>query len=217
MIITPIPSLRVGIKTILNSIPNIEITAEAASLDDSGPLPLPVDVVIFAGLEFPSQTWLAEILQDYPDQAFLFMINSSALSLSNLLLGRRPLGWLSLDSSPGEIAAAIRALQAGLQVIDPLFIALSNGSDLRGNHHEADDSASVSNDLQSTSFEPLTPRETDVLELLAQGLPNKEIARRLIISEHTVKYHISSIYSKFGVNNRTEAVRQGIRSGLIVI
>jgi len=217
MVVSPIPSLRVGLKTILTSIPYIKIIAEAASLDISGALPLAVDVVLVAGLEIPTQSWLTEILQEYPDQAFLFLVNSPSLPLSNYSFNRRPLGWLSLDAPPIEIAAALRALQSGLLVIDPLFIGHSNGSDLASSSYNPDDSASSTDDPQSNPFEPLTPRETDVLELLAQGLPNKEIARRLIISEHTVKYHVSSIYSKFNVNNRTEAVRQGIRSGLIVI
>jgi DNA-binding NarL/FixJ family response regulator len=65
--------------------------------------------------------------------------------------------------------------------------------------------------------ETLTQRETQVLQLLSQGLANKQIALSLEISEHTVKFHVSSIYAKLGVTNRTEAVRQGVRHGLIVL
>src|SRR5215217_5697573 len=63
--------------------------------------------------------------------------------------------------------------------------------------------------------EPLTAREGEVLGLLGRGLSNKMIARELHISEHTVKFHISSIFSKLGVSNRAEAVSQGARYGLI--
>ncbi len=63
--------------------------------------------------------------------------------------------------------------------------------------------------------EPLTAREREVLELLGRGLSNRLIARELHISEHTVKFHISSLYAKLGVNNRAEAVSQGARHGLI--
>jgi DNA-binding NarL/FixJ family response regulator len=66
-------------------------------------------------------------------------------------------------------------------------------------------------------IEELTARESEVLQLLAQGLANKQIALALGISEHTVKFHISSIYAKLGVTNRTEAVTQGARLGLIVL
>ncbi len=68
-----------------------------------------------------------------------------------------------------------------------------------------------------TSVDPLTPRELDVLELLAEGLPNKAIAARLGISDQTVKFHVASITGKLGAANRTEAVRRAVRRGIIAI
>jgi DNA-binding NarL/FixJ family response regulator len=65
--------------------------------------------------------------------------------------------------------------------------------------------------------EPLTPREVQVLELLAEGLPNKAIAGRLGISDQTVKFHVSSISGKLGAKNRTDAVRRAVRRGLITL
>ncbi|MBI3401833.1 MAG: response regulator transcription factor [Acidobacteria bacterium] len=65
--------------------------------------------------------------------------------------------------------------------------------------------------------EPLTPREIQVLELLAEGLPNKAIAERLSISDQTVKFHVSSISGKLGAANRTDAVRRAVRRGLITL
>jgi len=65
--------------------------------------------------------------------------------------------------------------------------------------------------------EELTPREVEVLRLLADGLGNKEVALRLGISDHTVKFHISSILAKLGAGSRTEAVTLGIRRGLILL
>ena len=65
--------------------------------------------------------------------------------------------------------------------------------------------------------EPLTPREIQVLELLAEGLPNKAIAHRLGISDQTVKFHVSSISGKLGAANRTDAVRRAVRRGLITL
>jgi DNA-binding NarL/FixJ family response regulator len=70
-------------------------------------------------------------------------------------------------------------------------------------------------DLDHLFREPLTPREVEVLELLAEGLPNKAIAARLGISDQTVKFHVSSICGKLGAANRTDAVRRGVRRGLI--
>lgn len=65
--------------------------------------------------------------------------------------------------------------------------------------------------------EPLTPREREVLQMLASGLANKEIATRLTISEHTVKFHVASILGKLGAASRTEAVALGIRLGLVLL
>lgn len=63
--------------------------------------------------------------------------------------------------------------------------------------------------------ESLTPRELDVLELMAEGLPNKAIAARLGISDQTVKFHVAAISGKLGASNRTDAVRLAVRQGLI--
>lgn len=66
-------------------------------------------------------------------------------------------------------------------------------------------------------FEPLTARERDVLEWLALGLSNRAIATRLGISEHTVKFHVTSIYGKLAVSSRAEAIRRAVRRGLITL
>jgi DNA-binding CsgD family transcriptional regulator len=70
---------------------------------------------------------------------------------------------------------------------------------------------------QEPLLEALTAREHDVLALVADGLPNREIARTLGISEHTVKFHLASIFGKLGVSTRTEAVQRGLRLGVIEI
>src|SRR5207244_5389716 len=77
---------------------------------------------------------------------------------------------------------------------------------------------SPENDLEiDLQIDPLTPREVQVLELLAEGLPNKAIAERLQISDQTVKFHVSSISAKLGAANRTDAVRRAVRRGLITL
>jgi DNA-binding NarL/FixJ family response regulator len=85
--------------------------------------------------------------------------------------------------------------------------------------------AAVSNGFSSGAMprapdelaEPLTPRESEVLQMLASGLANKEIAAKLAISEHTVKFHVASILGKLGAGSRTEAVALGIRRGLVLL
>lgn len=97
--------------------------------------------------------------------------------------------------------AAARASAIGSDAI--LVAPDSIHSDLHSNEEEFD--------------EPLTPREVQVLELLAEGLPNKAIADRLQISDQTVKFHVSSISGKLGAKNRTDAVRRAVRRGLITL
>ena len=109
-------------------------------------------------------------------------------------------GSLARDVTPAQLDAALRAAAAGLlvrspELASPGFDALADGAP-----------------------EPLlTPREIEVLRMLAEGLVNKDIASRMNISDHTVKFHISSILEKLGAATRTEAVTIGIRRGLIPI
>jgi DNA-binding NarL/FixJ family response regulator len=110
------------------------------------------------------------------------------------------------DCSENEIRAAIEAAAAGLAVISPeiLEILLPTAGDL-GESEEF------------STGEPLSTRESEVLSLLAEGAANKEIASRLQISEHTVKFHVSSILAKLGAATRTEAVSRGYKEGLILM
>ena len=103
-------------------------------------------------------------------------------------------------ATPAQIVAAIHAAAAGLSAVPASEInALLPKA-------EADPPA-----------EPLTPREMEVLEMLAEGLSNKMIAYRLNISTHTAKFHVNAILAKLGAGTRTEAVMRGIRAGLIQV
>jgi two-component system, NarL family, response regulator YdfI len=112
---------------------------------------------------------------------------------------------LPSDSSPDQLVAAIEAASAGLVVMHPVEVEAMFPA-----------AQPASRPLAELS-EPLTPRESEVLQMLASGLPNKEIAARLTISEHTVKFHVASILGKLGAGSRTEAVSLGIRRGLVLL
>ena len=107
-------------------------------------------------------------------------------------------------------AATIAEARSGEYDADAFLIASANGRVETPIVRDADDDADV-------QPESLTPRELEVLELLAEGLPNKSIARRLNISDQTVKFHVASIYGKLGAANRTDAVRRAVRRGLVVL
>jgi two-component system, NarL family, response regulator YdfI len=146
------------------------------------------------------------LLEPISDAAIVLLIEvSHARSISRLLRsGVRAI--LSRESDPDDILSAIYAAYDGL-------VLLSTAT--------AQSLAAVYGDqpleIEDEFSEEITSRETDVLRMLAEGLVNKDIAARLGISEHTVKFHISSILDKLGASTRTEAVTLGIRRGLIPI
>ncbi|HEU5347521.1 MAG TPA: response regulator transcription factor [Ktedonobacterales bacterium] len=139
--------------------------------------------------------------------------SASAALLNELahVAGERGLafGALRRDATPEEIAAALGAVAGGLITLDRRIASLLLQS-----------SASVvapAPERLTGPEEPLTARELDVLQLLAQGLPNKIIATRLHITEHTAKFHVSSILMKLGAASRTEAVTTAARRGLLML
>jgi DNA-binding NarL/FixJ family response regulator len=85
------------------------------------------------------------------------------------------------------------------------------------NHDQPAARRGPSLEVEGSMAEPLTPREIDVLHLLAEGLSNKAIGGRLGISDQTVKFHVSAIYGKLAAANRTDAVRRAVRRGLITL
>ena len=107
----------------------------------------------------------------------------------------------------GEAQTLASARAADLEV-DAFLVAPAEPPGLHRPDRDEDEPALV---------EALTPREIEVLELLAEGLPNKSIAVRLAISDQTVKFHVASIYGKLGAVNRTDAVRRALRRGIITI
>jgi DNA-binding NarL/FixJ family response regulator len=130
----------------------------------------------------------------------IVMIGDEAWSASLLRLGVRAI--LPPDASTVEIVAAVSAAAAGLAAIDP--------SELE---------TLVGEPAVPALAEPaaLTPRELEVLRMLADGAANKNIAWQLKISEHTVKFHVAQILAKLNAGTRTEAVTIGIRKGLIMV
>jgi len=102
----------------------------------------------------------------------------------------------------GQIVAAIHAAATGL-----LAVPVESASAL----------PAMLNATREQSTEVLTPRELETLEMMAEGLSNKQIAYRLGISDHTAKFHVNSIFAKLQVGTRTEAVMRGIRMGVVKI
>lgn len=202
-ILAAAPALRSGLGALLRSAPYIGIAAEAAALqtilDEATER---IDVLLIAADALPEPE-LSQALEEAELPPAVLLLSEQVEAARGLpALPARAWGWLPPDCSEDELAAAITALGAGLIASPPALLpaALAPGR----NPDEA-------------LAEELTERELDVLQLLAEGLANKQIALQLGISEHTVKFHSSAIYAKLGVTNRTEAVRRAARLGLLVL
>lgn len=125
---------------------------------------------------------------------------------------------LPRGATGGEIVAAVEAVAAGLFAFGAdAFAALLSASSRASDEPAAGQTAEEGPPPAGTELDAITPREREVLDMLAEGLSNKEIAWRMKISGHTVKSHVASIFAKLNVSTRTEAVTQGIRKGLIMM
>lgn len=198
---------RAGLAALLAERPGL-IIAGQVSLDDQldAALDLYRPDVVIGDLGYDPQG-LAELLSecalDGPPLVALVADGAAAASAVPALLGAGVRGLLLHTTTPDGLAAALLAAGHGMTVIGPGI-----GWPLAGAHPPA---------APAQPGETLTPREREVLALLAEGLPNKLIARQLAISEHTVKFHVNGLLTKLGAASRTEAVVRATRLGLIAL
>jgi DNA-binding NarL/FixJ family response regulator len=175
------------------------VVGEAGFLPDGVAALRGADVIVAAGEENLG----AAPAGGYPSLAFVILTDDGDRTLS-WLRAASPFGWgiLPPDATPEEIGAAAISAANGLAVLPRDFAEEMADSMAEGLGGEAPP-------------EPLTAREREVLALLAEGLSNRKIARELYISEHTVKFHLSSIFAKLDVSSRAGAVSRGAHFGLV--
>lgn len=202
-ILAPTPALRSGLRALLAADERIEVISEAAAISDLEELD-GLDVILIAGTEISPESLRSELEQSDSPPALLLLADTPQGARSLTSLPVRAWGLLPPDAGEEELLAAVFAVHEGLLTAAPALM-----QPLLGPLQQLDETEEL--------VEELTEREAEVLQLLAQGMANKQIALRLGISEHTVKFHVSAIYAKLGVTNRTEAVRRGARLGLIVL
>ncbi|ABU57325.1 helix-turn-helix transcriptional regulator [Roseiflexus castenholzii] len=200
LIVAPTPALRAGLRALLTAA-NVEIIDAIGSLVDLSGIAADIDVILAA-----DESVLADadqVLAEEPRYAALLL--SDDPRQADVLRGLPLTAWgiLTHDVGAAELAAALHAVAQGLIVLAP---------NLAARLLQARQSP-----VEEPTGEPLTARERDVLELVSQGLSNKQIAQKLHISEHTVKFHLSSLFAKLGVSSRTEAVNRGARQGIITL
>lgn len=202
-VVAPTPTLRAGLRSMLAAVETADLLVVGEAGLSAGPVPEPqlseADVVLVADEELLEETSLS--VSEDGTQSLLLLSDDEGATSRMRLLSLRGWGVVPPDAPSEELGAAVAAVAQGLTVL-PKALA----------DRLLDEPAAV-----EELSDPLTARESEVLGLLGGGLSNKMIARELHISEHTVKFHISSLYSKLGVSNRAEAVSQGARHGLITL
>lgn len=207
-IVAASPLIRGGLQSMLAD-NRFDIVGSVADLEsNSGQLvDVEPDVVLVEAAADAQEELLnaledAELAEEYPVIVLSEQPKTAWLSKA-LRAGVRAV--LPRDVAPEQLRAALEAASAGLVIIHP--------SEL-----DTVFSATVGPSAPLDELlEPLTRREREVLQMLAAGLANKEIAARLAISDHTVKFHVASILGKLGASTRTEAVSAGIRRGLVML
>ena len=240
-VIAPTPMMRVGLSTILTN-QDMQVVGEAAMLAGSTIELSGIDVIVLAEEELLEDLQRSVAEGSAPA---LVVLSSNNIRLPAMLNALSPQGWgvVQPDASAAQLQVAVMAAAQGLRVIPNIYDSQPNNHALRTGKRELERDVRHWGERQPGGRDPgdregrpyifgdfeldnidvvlpdeaLTARESEVLELLSRGLPNKLIARRLQISEHTVKFHVSSIYAKLGASSRTDAVSRGVRRGLITL
>ncbi len=200
------PVVRDGLVAILSTQSDFEVIGEANNGRETLELaPTLEPDVILLDLEMPEIDGVETIQRLRSECPNARVIVFTAFDTDDRILGAVQAGaqgYLLKGVPREEIFNAVRVVHSGGSLLQPIVASKL----LRQVSQEKD---------PTPPNDPLTPRELDVLLLLAQGLQNKEIALELVISERTVKFHVSSILSKLGAGNRTEAVTLAAQQGII--
>ncbi|GAA4873632.1 response regulator transcription factor [Kitasatospora terrestris] len=197
------PVVRRGLRAMVDDLPDVEAVGEAADgaaalalLDGPGPRPdvVLMDLQMGSGMHGVEATRRITALPSPPAVLILTTYSTDADILAAVEAGAT--GYLLKDAPPEEVAAAVHAAARGETVLAPPVAARLLGRVRAGRP-------------------TLSPREAEILQLLAEGLANRQISKRLFISEATVKTHLVHIYDKLGVDSRTSAIAAGLSTGLI--
>ena len=203
LVLAAYPAVRAGLGALLAQDPGLRPVAPSAPISGVDPGPEP-DVIV-ADLPALVDRSADDIVEAYP-RVPLVLLGADPLTDGPGLSGG-PVAYLPPDADAPTLAAAVRGVALGLTVLDPALAAGFRAPGRPGPSPVAD----------SAPGEALTPREREVLRLVADGHPNKAIARMLGISEHTAKFHVGSLLAKLGAASRTEAVTLATRRGLLAV
>jgi DNA-binding NarL/FixJ family response regulator len=201
------PVVREGLVAMLETQPDFEIVGSAATGTDALALVSSADPdVLMLDLEMPALDGVGVLRQLRSASARVRVIVFTVFDTDERIIAAveaGAAGYLLKGAPRAEVFSAVRVVAAGGSLLAPL----ATSAVLRR----------VRGESQPTTAPSLTPRERLVLEHLARGLGNKQIAARLGITERTVKFHVSAVFAKLGAANRTEAVTRAAQAGLIAL
>jgi two-component system, NarL family, response regulator YdfI len=196
----PTAGLRLALRARLDG-PGIAVVGDGPTPDGA---PLDVDVVVIGDAE--RLLVGAGGLPETGTRAVVALADDERPARTLRALPLRGWAIVSRDAPAAELRAAATAAAQGFTVLPATLAARLLPARLAAADEGLDE-----------PLEPLTPREREVLELLAHGLSNRQIAERLGISEHTAKFHVAAVSAKLGASSRTEAVSRGVRRGLLTL
>lgn len=196
--------VEAGLRALLRAFPALSLVEAEEATDGRLEMGPPADVLLAEADSLGDASVREAVEWAEGGGATVLLLRSPAVDSLTAALRSGVRAILPASAEGAEIAAAVEAAAAGLVVLDARTVESLLPP--------------VGSAAQPVTLaEDLTPREIEVLKLVAAGLANKEIAHRLEISDHTVKFHVASVMGKLGASSRTEAVTLGIRLGLIMI
>ncbi|MET7465998.1 response regulator transcription factor [Nonomuraea sp. NPDC005501] len=213
LIVDDHPVVREGLRGMLAAEPGIEVAGEAGSGDEAVAVAprLRPDVVLM-DLRMPAGDGVSAIRRMGPEFRVIVLTTYEGDADVGRALAAGAAGYLLKDVSRAELAAAVRAVAGGGTALAPSVAARLAGARAR-------DPAATGHFTAKTPAVPegagLSAREREVLELVARGLTNAEIGRRLFIGEATVKTYLLRVFRKLGVGDRTSAVLVAMELGLV--
>ncbi|HET7375629.1 MAG TPA: response regulator transcription factor [Anaerolineae bacterium] len=210
--------IRTGLTIILNHQPDLEVVGQAADGLQAIDLArqLQPDVILM-DIKMPNLNGIQATRQIVTAQPHIQIIILTTYDTDDWVFdGIRAgaIGYLLKDTPSQDLAAAVRGAMRGESQIDP-SVARKVLREFQHITHDRSHVAAPRQKIDEPELEQLTDREEDVLKLLAAGLPNKDIALKLSLSEGTVKNHISAILAKLHANDRTQAVLTALKRGLV--
>lgn len=202
---------RAGLAALLSDVPELVVVGRVAAADDlATALEAHEPDAILWDTGWKPESALERLAETPKTRPIIALVNDEADARNAWRAGA--VGLLPRNTSPERLAVAAAAVSQGMAAIE-----LEYREVLSTEAKAVPPSGSSLPDAEPLLVEELTPRELEVLRLLAEGLPNKTIAQRLDISEHTVKFHVNALLGKLGVGSRTEAVVRATRLGLIFL